>query len=127
MDTIEQQADEMVSEFLNKQPATKCEYKHERVAVIEDGRVQVKITCDNEWLEKPVSVITNNDQIGITPFGKGHVAKLITNDEQGQSVVLFGYFDEYDLRAVDENLYIDGICKTLISGSTEQTFGSYGM
>lgn len=101
MDTIEQHTDEMVHEFLNKQPVTKCEYKHERVAVLEDVRVQVKITCDDEWLEKPVSVVTNNDQIGITPFGTVHVAKLITNDEQGQSVVLLGYFDEDDLREVD--------------------------
>jgi hypothetical protein len=125
MDTIEQQTNEMVSELLNSQPATKCEYKHQQVAVLEDGRVQVKITCDNEWLEKPITVITNNDQIGITPFDNGHISKLNAHDEKGDLVVLYGFFPEYLLRETDENLYIDGICKTLISGATSNFFGTY--
>tara|TARA_R110002060_G_scaffold78300_3_gene91232 strand:+ start:5407 stop:5787 length:381 start_codon:yes stop_codon:yes gene_type:complete len=125
MDTMEQQADELVEKVLASQPATFCEYKHERVAVLEDGRVQVKITCQSEWLEKPLSVITNNDQIGITPFQNGHVSKLNAHDDEGKLVELFGFFAEEGLRDSDENVYIDGICKTLISGATNDLFGAY--
>lgn len=125
MDIMEQQADELVEKVLASLPATFCEYKHERVAVLEDGRVQVKITCDSEWLTKPLSVITNNDQIGITPFQNGHVSKLNAHDDQGELVVLYGFFPEDGLRDSDENVYIDGICKTLISGATNDLFGTY--
>lgn len=125
MDIFEQQADKMVEEMLNQKPLTEHSFKHELISVLDDGRVQVKITCDNEWLKKPVYVITNNEQIGITPFHKGHVVRLTTHDEQGNLSVLFGYFDETSFET-DENLYIDGICKTLISGPTEDFFGTYG-
>ena len=102
-----------------------CEFKHERVGVLEDGRVKVKITCDNEWLEQPVSVITNDDRIGITPFGKGHVAKVIAHKKNGDLVELYGYFPEEGVRDRDELLYFAGICKTLSSGATSEVFGKY--
>jgi len=119
---LKQQSDSV----LNYQPSTECVFKYQKIEVLDNGRFQIKITCDNEWLQKAISVITNNNQIGITPFGAGHIAKLNAHDEQGGLVVLYGYFSEEDLRELDENLYIDGICKTLTYGSTEEFFGSYG-
>jgi hypothetical protein len=104
---------------------TELQFKHESVGFLEDGRVQVKITCENEWLDKPISVITNNDQIGITPFDKGHIARLKAYDEQDELIVIYGYFAEKYLRDRDENVYIDGICDSLISGATEDLFGGY--
>ena len=110
---------------MNAEPSTKLPFKHERVGVLDDGRVQVKITCENEWLEKTVCVITNNGRIGITPFGKGHIAKLNAYDEQDESVVIYGYFSEDDLRDADEDVYIAGTCNSLIQGATEKLFGGY--
>lgn len=104
---------------------TELQFKHESVGFLEDGRVQVKITCENEWLDKSISVITNNDQIGITPFDKGHIARLKAYDEQDELIVIYGYFTEEYLRDRDENLYIDGICNSLISGASEGLFGGY--
>jgi len=104
---------------------TELQFKHESVGFLEDGRVQVKITCENEWLDKPISVITNNDQIGITPFDKGHIAKLNAYDEQNKLIIIYGYFSEEYLRDRDENLYLEGICNSLISGASEGLFGGY--
>jgi hypothetical protein len=108
---------------------TECEYTQKFIKVLDDGRVQAKITCDNEWLEEPVSVITNDDRIGVTPFHKGHVAKLVAQKDNGDEVILYGYFPENigggPVREKDENHYIDGICQTLISGPTHDLFGGY--
>lgn len=125
MKTLWELDDEMVQNILTAPRATECEFKHKWVGILDDGRVQVRITCYNEILEESVSVITNDDRIGFMPFGHAHIAKLIAHDEQGDSVEIYGYFSEEGLRVEDENLYIDGICKTLISGSTEQFFGIY--
>lgn len=108
---------------------TKCEYKQEFVKVLEDGRVQAKITCENEWLGEAVSVITNDDRIGITPLPMGHVAKVVAQKENGDNVTLYGFFPEstttQPLRESDENLYFNGICLTLTSGPTNELFGGY--
>jgi hypothetical protein len=95
------------------------------VAVFEDGRVQVKITCENEWLEKSVSVITNHDQIVITPFDNCYISKLNAHDESGELVILHGFIPEHLLCDADENVYVDGICKILILGAENDFFGTY--
>lgn len=121
--TLDEQA-EQAMKFFNKQIKSKY-FKHKYINTCEDGRVKVKITCYNNWLDKEISVITNNDQIGITPFGAGHIAKLNAHDEQNELIVLFGYFCEDDLRDSDENVYIEGICDSLTEGATENLFGGY--
>ena len=104
-----------------------CKFKHERMGVLDDGRVQVRLTCHNEWLEEDLSVVTNTDQIGVTPFGKGHIAKVIAQKENGEEVTLYGYFPEENTRAYDELEYAAGICITLASGATEECFGNYSV
>jgi hypothetical protein len=115
---------EQARKYFNK-PIEPKEFTHKYIGTCEDGRVKVKITCHNEWLDEEVSVITNNDQIGISPFGTGHIAKLNVHGEEHGLVVLYGYFSEDNLREADENLYIEGICDSLIDGATESLFGSY--
>lgn len=101
------------------------DFKHKYISSCKDGRFKVKITCQNEWLDKEISVITNNDQIGITPFGCGHIARLNAYDEQGESLIIYGYFNEDNLRDADENVYINGICDSLKEGTTNNLFGGY--
>jgi hypothetical protein len=115
---------EQARKYFNK-PIEPKAFKHKYIGTCEDGRVKVKITCHNERLDEEVSVITNNDQIEITPFGTGHIAKLEAHNSQNQLVVIYGYFSEDNLRDADENLYIEGICDSLIEGTTESLFGSY--
>jgi len=115
---------EQTLESFNKQISSR-KFKHEYVGTCDDGRVKIKITCYNQWLEKEISVITNNDQIGISPFNVAHISKLNAHNEQNELIVLFGYFCEHDLRDSDENVYIEGICDSLIDGVTDNLFGGY--
>lgn len=115
--------------MISGEKLTECKYTQKFIKILNDGRVQAKITCVNEWLEDSVSVITNDDRIGITPFHNGHVAKLVAQKDNGDEVILYGYFPENTgggpVRENDENHYIDGICQTLISGPTDDLFGGY--
>lgn len=131
MNTEQMDADieAVLERMLSGEKRTECKYTPKFIKTLNDGRVQAKITCDNEWLEESVSVITNDDRIGVTPFHKGHVAKLVAQKDNGDEVILYGYFPEntggVPVRENDENHYIDGICQTLIYGPTNDLFGGY--
>lgn len=116
---------EQVRKALDSQIITDCEFSHELINILDDGRHQVKISCFNEFLEEELSVIINDDSIALLPFGNAHVATIIAKNQNGESVKLFGYFPEDNLRSEDELNYIGGICKTLNAGATEETFGTY--
>lgn len=100
------------------------DFKHERVGTLLDGRVQVKITCENEWLEEHVSVITNDEKIGYTPFFKGHLTRITAQKASGEEVSLYGYFSEEQMDG-DDVTYLAGICQTLTSGTTHDFYGKY--
>lgn len=125
METLQQQIDRLAEESVNKEPATKLEFSQEFVSLCDDGRMKVKVTCHNEWLEQPVSVVLNDDRIGILPFEGGHLSKINAQTEVGESVLLFGFFPEVNLCSEDELLYIDGVCKTLTHGAEHGKFGNY--
>ncbi len=120
---VDEQLEQTTESFNNQISSRKFKYKY--AGTCDDGRVKTKITCYNQWLEKEISVITNNDQIGISPFNVAHISKLNAHNEQNELIVLFGYFCEHDLRDSDENVYIEGICDSLIDGVTDNLFGSY--
>jgi hypothetical protein len=122
---FQEEFDRSVEESINRKPATTCKFKNKLINVGGDGRYQVAITCENEWLEKEVTVITNAGNIGITPFPGGHVSFLKAHDQNGNKLIIRGFFEGEGLREGDENIYIDGICKTLISGSHNDELGSY--
>jgi len=116
---------DQVKKTLNSKIITDCEFSHELINVLDDGRHQVKIDCFNEFLKEELSVVLNDDCIALLPFGNAHVAKIMAKNKRGEIVKLFGYFPEENLRSEDELNYIDGICKTLTAGATEETFGAY--
>lgn len=115
---------EQASKYFNKPIESKA-FKHNYIGTCEDGRVKVKITCHNEWLDEEVSIILNNDQLGFTPFPGGHISKLEVTNIKEETCTLYGFFAD-DLQAHDECLYIGGIVDTLQSGATNDFFGEYG-
>ncbi|NRB65548.1 MAG: hypothetical protein HRU40_21450 [Saprospiraceae bacterium] len=119
----DEQADRIIDSFGKKKEPRN--YKHKFIDTCEDGRVKVKITCHNRWLNKEVSKILNYVQLGTIPFPGGHVSKLIVSNIDGETYTLYGFFTG-DIREHDECLYIDGIVDTLESGATDEFFGGYG-
>jgi hypothetical protein len=119
---LDEQA-EQAKEFFNKPIESKA-FKHKYIGTCDDGRVKVKITCHNEWLEEEVSIIINDDQLGISPFPGGYISKLEVTSFHGNPYSLFGFFAS-DLLEHDECLYIGGIVDTLKSGATNDFFGEY--
>lgn len=99
--------------------------KYEIIGETHDELFIVKFTCENEWLEKKLTVETNSNCIGITPFLDGHMAQIQAYDTSGQLSKLYGYFPEPHIRTKDENSYIEGIVSTLTEGVIEDGFGSY--
>jgi hypothetical protein len=120
--TLDQQV-KQARKYFNK-PIEPKEFKHKYIGTCEDGRVKVKITCHNEWLDEEVSIIINDDQLGITPFPGGHISRLEVKSIDEETYTLYGFFAG-NLREHDECLYIGGIVDTLKSGATNDFFGEY--
>jgi len=114
---------EQAIKSFNKQVESK-KFKHEYIGMDEDGRLIVKITCHNRWLNEEVSIILNNDQFGTVPFPGGHLFKLMVLNNDGEKNTLFGFFAD-NIREYDECLYIDNIVDTLRLGATDEFFGTY--
>lgn len=71
-----------------------------------------------------MSVILNDDSIGIFPYFDGHIAKMNVQDAENKNITLYGYFPGM-IRSSDEVEYIEGVVKTLTSGATNEFFGAY--
>ena len=120
---LNEQTEHAMKSF-NKQIESK-KFKHEYIGMDEDGRLIVKITCHNRWLNEEVSIILNNDQFGTVPYLGGHLSRLIVSNNDGETCTLYGFFAD-NIREHDECLYIDGIVDTLELGATDEFFGGYG-
>jgi hypothetical protein len=100
-------------------------YKFEDLSIKTDPLNKIKLTCFNEILAQELSVITNDDNINISPFGKlGHLAKIIARTKNGKKIELIGHFTETE-HSSDDFKYVSGIITTLISGSPIENFGRY--
>jgi hypothetical protein len=128
---IEEGSDIIIQDLLNQNQETRLPFESKRVGVHEDGRVKTQITCTNELLEDNVSVVLNDNNIGLIPFKNGHLARIEAQKSTGESIVLFGFFSDtenghnWPLHTDDECCYAESICITLTSGGTEAFFGSY--
>ncbi len=124
MSDIEKTIDEQLNNYLNELADVE-DFKHESIGTCEDGRSKVRITCRNEYLDHDVSVVLNDDSIGIAPYFEGHIAKMNVQGVKEENIILYGYFPGM-IRTSDEVEYIEGVVKTLTSGATNEFFGAYG-
>jgi len=124
MSEIENAIDEKLNKYLSELAEVE-KFKHENICTCEDGRSKVQITCRNEYLDHDVSVVLNDDSIGIFPYFDGHIAKINVLGVKEENITLYGYFPGM-IRSPDEVEYIEGVVKTLRSGATNDFFGSYG-
>lgn len=124
MSEIDNAIDERLNKDLNELAELE-KFKHENIGTCADGRSKVQITCRNEYLDHDVSVVLNDDSIGIFPYFEGHIAKMNVQGIKEVNITLYGYFPGM-IRSSDEVEYIEGVVKTLRSGATNDFFGSYG-